>query len=225
MRFTPLVAFLALFPLGFAHAGTISVTGQGVVSAEPDMATISMGVSHQSKTAQDAMNAVAFDINTVLSSLRDSGVEASDVQTSQISLYPVWSNPDRNGNTEVSGFSASVTLSVLLRDLEKMGTVIAEVVRVGGNRFHGVSLGFQDTGKMEAEARAKAVRDAIVKAEQLAKAANVSIAGIMSIIDGNSSPPVPMMQRAEMAMVSDSMEIARGESSVSKSVSIVFEIE
>lgn len=225
MRFTIILTFLALFPVGFASAGTISVTGEGTVSAEPDMATISMGVSQQAKTAQAAMDAVAADINTVLQSLGESGVESKDVQTSQISLYPVWSNPDHNGNAKVSGFNASVTLSVMLRDLDKMGDVIAEVVRVGGNRFHGVSLGFQDTSHMEAEARASAVRDAMEKAEQLADAAGVEITEIVSISEGGASMAVPMLQRAEMAMMSDSMEIARGESSVSKSVTMVFEID
>ena len=225
MRFAVLAAFLTLIPLGFAHAGTISVSGEGAASAEPDMATISMGVSQQSKTAQEAMDAVARDINSVLASLKDSGVEERDVQTSQISLYPVWGNADRNGNSKVTGFSASVTLSVLLRDLEKMGAVIAEVVEVGGNRFHGVSLGFQDTSELEAAARADAVRDAVEKAEQLAAAAGVKIVGITSISEGGGGMAVPLMQRSEMAMVADTMEIATGESSVSSYVSIVFEIE
>ncbi len=225
MRFTLLIAILALFPFSLANAGTISVTGQGAVWAEPDMATISMGVSHQSKTAQGAMDEVAQDINTMLDSLGDSGVEAKDVQTSQISLYPVWSSPDRDGNTRVTGFSASVTLTVLLRDLDAMGGVIAEVVRVGGNRFHGVSLGFQDTSQMEAEARTAAVKDAVAKAEQLAAAAGVSITGITSISEGGGGMAVPLMQRTEIAMVADTMQIATGESSVSISVSMVFEIE
>ena len=225
MRFAILAAFLTLIPLGFAHAGTISVSGEGSASAEPDMATISMGVSHQSKTAQDAMDAVARDINLVLASLKDSGVEERDVQTSQISLYPVWGNADRNGNSKVTGFSASVTLSVLLRDLEKMGAVIAEVVEVGGNRFHGVSLGFQDTSELEAAARADAVRDAVEKAEQLAAAAGVEIVGITSISEGGGGMAVPLMQRSEMAMVADTMEIATGERSVGSYVSIVFEID
>lgn len=225
MRIIAIVAFLAAFPLGFVQAGTISVTGQGAVSAEPDMATISMGVSHESRTAQEAMDAVAKDINTMLKSLGDSGVEPRDVQTSQISLYPVWGNADRDGNTKVVGFSASVTLSVVLRDLDNMGAVIAEVVRVGGNRFHGVSLGFQNTTQMEADARDAAVKDAIDKAEQLAAAAGVAIVGVESISESGGGFAVPLMQRAEMAMVADSMEIATGESSVTKSVSMVFLIE
>ena len=78
---------------------------------------------------------------------------------------------------------------------------------------------------MEAEARTAAVKDAVAKAEQLAAAAGVSITGITSISEGGGGMAVPLMQRTEIAMVADTMQIATGESSVSISVSMVFEIE
>lgn len=207
-----------------AYAGTISVTGNGVSTGVPDMATISMGVQEEARDAQDAMDKVAIGINAVLASLSQTGVAAEDLQTSQISLYPIWSNSNGLGGQRVTGFTASVTLNVMLRDLDKMGTVLAEVVAVGGNRFQGVSLGFQDTSAMQAEARVAAVANARMKAEQLAAAAGVALGDIVSINEGGSFA-APMMQRAEMAMSADTMQIARGESSVSQSVTMVFEID
>lgn len=207
-----------------AQAGTLSVTGNGVATGVPDMATISMGVQEEARDAQDAMDMVAIGINAVLASLETAGIEAKDVQTSQISLYPIWNNGNGLGGRKVTGFTASVSLSVMLRDLDNMGAVLAEVVAVGGNRFQGVSLGFQDTSAMEAEARGLAVADARMKAEQLANAAGVALGDIVSISEGGSFA-APVMQRAEMAMMADTMQIARGESSVSQSVTMVFEID
>ena len=224
MRLISLVLFIFLLPMGFVQAGTITVTGQGSVSAEPDMATISMGVGHNAKTAQEAMDVVGQKINAMLVSLKESGVEAKDVQTSQISLYPMWSDPERNNQTNVIGFSSNVTLSVILRDLDMVGTVLAEVVRVGGNNFHGVNLGLQDTSGLEADARALAVKDALAKAGQLADAAGVDILGIVSISEGGSQS-FPSARMAEYAMASDAMQVARGETSVNQTVTVIVEIE
>jgi uncharacterized protein len=224
MRLFSIILFLSLVPYGFASAGTITVSGQGAATAEPDMATISMGVAHNGKTAQEAMDTVGQKINAMLSALKESGVGAKDVQTSQISLYPMWSEPDRNNQTHVIGFSANVTLSVILRDIDKVGVVLSEVVRVGGNNFHGVNLGIQDTSVLEAEARALAVKDALAKAGQLADAAGVQVVEIISIAEGGSQS-YPSARMAEYAMASDSMQIARGETSVNQSVTIVVEID
>lgn len=216
-----LVAFAA--PL---NAGTLTVTGQGTATAVPDMATMSMGVSHEAANPQNAMEWVARDINTVFSRLRDAGIEERDLQTSQISLHPVWSRPDRDGNSTVSGFSASVTMKVVLRDLDRLGDILVEVLEAGGNRFNGMTLGIQDTASFEAAARLAAITDARMKAAEYAEAAGVALAGIVSISEnGGGGSPYPALRMADAAMSMESLEVARGESAVSQTVTVVFEFE
>jgi len=67
---------------GPASAGTLTVTGQGSASAVPEMATMTMGVSHEAANPQNAMEWVTRDINSVFSRLRDAGIEERDLQTS-----------------------------------------------------------------------------------------------------------------------------------------------
>ena len=222
MRRLFFAVLLSALPLS-VQAGTITVSGQGVVSAVPNMASISMGVSHEAKEAQEAMDKVSAGINDVIASLKMTQVAAKDMQTSQISLRPVWTYSERTNTSKVTGFAASVTLSVTLRDLGAMGDVLTRVVSVGGNQFHGISLGLEDSAALEVDARALAVADAMDKANQLAEAAGLKIVDVVSISEGGS-PSYPVA-RMDMAMASESMEIEAGETSVTKSVTMVFEAE
>ena len=224
MRRFVIAVLMTLTPV-FAQAGKITVSGQGVVSAVPDIASISMGVAHEAKTAEDAMDAVAMGINDVIASLKAAGVLPEDMQTSQVSLNPVWTYSERTKNSRVTGFAASVNLQVTLRDLDRMGEVLTQVVSVGGNQFRGVSLGVEDTSAMEIEARALAVADAMDKARQLAAAAGLQIVDVVSISEGGVQAYPVARLAADMAMASESMEIAAGETSVTQSVTMVFETE
>lgn len=209
-----------------AWSGTMAITGQGSASGTPDIATMSMGVSHEAAIAQNAMDWVAKDVNEMLSRLKEAGLEDKDLQTSSISLYPVWSRSDRGATRTVTGYSATVSLRVVLRDLDRLGDVLSQVVSAGGNRFNGLSLGIEDTSGLEAEARAAAIRDARMKADQYAEAAGVTITGIETISEsGGGGGPYPVVRMADAVMGAESMEVARGENNIIQSVTVVFSFE
>lgn len=214
------VLLLFLFSsTGLAGAGTLTVTGQGNVSAVPDMARMSLGVSRSDRDAKDAMNAAVGDANAMLASLRAEGLEDKDIQTGRVSLNPDW---DYSGNrSRITGFTASISMTVILRDLDRIGEVLSVVTEVGGNRFSGFSLGLQDDGALRSEARQAAVKDALGKAKDYAAAAGVQLGDILSISENGAGygGPVPLMAMAEARSV-DVLEVAAGETSLSQSVTL-----
>lgn len=216
-----LFAFITILVLsaGLAHAGTLTVTGQGSVSAVPDLATMSLGVTQTERDAKDAMNAAVKDANAMLASLRAAGLEDKDIQTGRVSLNPVW---DYTGNrSRITGFTASVSMNVVLRDLDRIGEVLSVVTEIGGNRFGGFSLGLEDDSALQSLARQEAVKDALAKAQDYAVAAGVTLGDILSIKEngGGYGGPVPMMAMAEARSV-EVLEVAAGETSVSQSVTL-----
>ena len=48
---------------------TITVTGRGEVLAMPDMATITLGVTHENRNATEAMSLVSQDVTAILTRL------------------------------------------------------------------------------------------------------------------------------------------------------------
>ena len=87
----------------------LSVSGEATVQRAPDQGMVRFGVEARAKTAQAAMETVAGNMTAILVALEAKGVAAKDMQSSGLSLYPIY--PDRNsdGPIEPEGFGAYST--------------------------------------------------------------------------------------------------------------------
>ncbi|MEM7717984.1 MAG: SIMPL domain-containing protein [Pseudomonadota bacterium] len=223
MRFAlPLVVILPCAAMADDHLPEIVVAATGTVSAAPDMATVTVGVSHEAPTAAEAMAALAATSAAVLEEVKSLGIEERDVQTSSLNLNPVWDQ----GNTRtpsVRGYTASGMLSVRVRDLDSLGALLDDVTNEGANRLNGLIFGISDRDPLEDQARRDAVLRAKAKAETLAAAAGVRLGPVQRITEGTqSATPTPMMRGAMMEAAS--MPIASGELEVRVSVTVTFAI-
>ena len=199
----------------------LSVTGEGQVAVAPDMAVITLGVVHTDKTAGAAMDKVSADASALIAVLADQGIAARDVQTSQLSINPVWDNRS-NGPRTITGFEARNRVTVRVRDLDGLGTVLDEVLDAGANTFNGLSFQLQDPSAAEADARAAAVRDAMDKAGQLSAAAGVGLGPVLSLSEGGGVSRPEMF--AAQARAAD-IPVAAGELTVSVRVSMSFALQ
>ncbi|MFP4451709.1 MAG: SIMPL domain-containing protein, partial [Rhodosalinus sp.] len=135
----PLALGLALAaPATAQEERTISVTGRGEVAAAPDMAVIGLGVVEEGETARAAMDAASDAAAAVLARLEEIGIAERDIQTSDLHLSPIWSNPGEGQQRAILGFEASNQLTVRVRDLSGLGAVLDAVVSDGANRFGGL---------------------------------------------------------------------------------------
>lgn len=204
-------------------AGQITVTGEGVVEGVPDMAILSLGVTTQGETAAEAMAANSAALAKVLEKLKASGIEDRDLQTSNLSLNPTWSNYDGSAGQKITGYTASNLLSVRVRALPALGGVIDSAISDGANALNGLTFTLSQPRPALDAARMAAVADARAKAELLAAAAGVSLGPILSIAEGGGAPfPGPMF-RAE-AMLSDAAPVEPGTVSTTAIVTIVYQI-
>lgn len=204
----------------------ITVTGEGRVDAVPDLATISLGVTTEAKSAAAALSANSTAMAAVLERLRAAGIAERDLQTSGLSVSPVWTDYARSGGRpEIAGFQASNTLGVRVRALDTLGTVLDAAVKDGANTLGGLTFGMAEPQPLLDEARTLAVADARRKAELMAAAAGVRLGAVESIAEtGGYQPPMPQF-RADSAMIGEAVPVAQGEVSVSASVTVVWRLE
>jgi uncharacterized protein len=203
----------------------ISVSGTGTVELAPDMATVRIGVSHQDEVAATAMQQTSDAVAAMLARLTALGIEGRDMQTAGLSLNPVWrDSPDQQGQPRQWGFEATNLVSLRLRDIAALGTVLDALVSNGANRLEGVSFGLQDPDSTMDEARRLAVADARRKAELFAAAAGVTLGPVISLTENGMGIPRPMMMEMA-AMRADSVPVAAGEVGISASVQMVFALE
>ncbi len=206
--------------------GQITVTGHGAVETVPDMATITMGVVSKGKTGAQAMAKNSRDLAAMMEKLKSARIASRDMQTSNLSLSPRWDNrPNAHGgDPEIVGFVAQNTVTVRIRDLERLGEILDAVVQNGANSFRGLNFGLQHPRPTQDQARTRAVEDAIAKAKLLTTAAGVELGDIVSISESASGRPNPIRMN-DMAMSRSAVPVEAGEVSIGASVTIVFNIQ
>lgn len=209
---------------GAAPTGQITARGTGRVAAVPDMAEVSLGVVREAANASEALRATSAAASEVLATMADLGIEPRDVQTSDVSLNPVYDQRqgDEPGAPVITGYRARNALTVRVRDLALLGEVIDRSVAIGANEGGGLRLTVSNADELEDEARADAVRNAREKAEAMARAAGIELGPLLSLDEDGGPSPVPQMaMRMQMA---EAVPIAAGESDVTASVTAIYAI-
>jgi uncharacterized protein len=203
----------------------ISVTGEDTLSVRPDLAQIDAGVASDAKTAREASEANNTAMAKVLAALKGAGIEDKDYQTSRLSLQPQYA-PNRNGPSPIVGYRASNRVTIKVRDVAKVATVIDTLVTAGANDIGNINFTVMQASKLLDEAREKAVADARRKAEIYAKAAGVTLGAPLSISEEGA--PAPMFRAKTLAMApmeSRAPPVAQGEELLSVTVSVTWAIK
>jgi uncharacterized protein YggE len=167
----------------------ISVSGMGKVTVKPDVADVSLGVQNQRESAKAARDDAAQTMNAILAALKGLGIADEDIQTSMLSISPVY---DYNSSSpRITGYQVTNVVSVHVRDLSKVADVIDDSVAAGATTVNGVSFDVADRAAAENQARDAAVKDARAHADALATAAGVTITGVASISENAVNYPFP----------------------------------
>lgn len=215
-------------PSSNAPQRLLTVNGHGEARHAPDMATISAGVRTQATTAQEALRANTAAMNKVFATMKPLGIEEKDMQTSNFSVQPVYQqNPAGVPQTEpnkIVGYQVFNQVTVVVRDISKLGTALDAFITAGANEMYGVSFAIADTDQLTDDARDAAIKDATRKAGLMAKSAGVKLGRLVSISESSNAPPVPMYQ-ARFAKAEASVPTAAGEQVLNADATLVYEIE
>lgn len=209
---------------------TLTVSGEGFTLAKPDMASITVGVTSQGATAAEALADNTKKMSAVMDTIKAAGIEERDAQTANFSVNPNYAQPDPEKPAEPSkiiGYTVSNDVTVRVRDLTKLGTILDQFVSsAGANTLYGINFDFAEPAPLQDEARKRAVADAKARAKLIAEAAGVSLGAIQTISDSGSYIPMAMEKHIyAMDGARSAVPIAAGESKISASVTIVFAIE
>jgi uncharacterized protein len=184
------------------------VRGEGSASAAPDLARLRLGVDTQAVQARDALSANAAAMAKIIAALKADGIAEKDVQTSTLSITPIYSDDPKQARS-VTGYHAANMVAVRIRDLQQTGAIIDQLVALGSNDIAALAFDLADPSAVENEARAAAVRDALAKAKLYANTAGVELGPILKITDepaGNIAPSPRVFSAAPLAGASTPVE-------------------
>jgi uncharacterized protein YggE len=245
----PLHAQIAQPAVEIAPGHTLlTVSAEGRTFIEPDVAVFTAGVTTQGQNAAEALAVNARAMTQVIAALKQAGIAERDIQTSNLSLNPIYHDPERDARTaarvnnqpymppppesqvpRIIGYTASNTVSVRQRDLEDYGKVVDTLVEAGANEVNGPNFQLDDQDQALDVARIDAVAKARQRAELYANAASLKVQRIVSISEsgGYYGPPQVIVTAQRMAAGSappPPSPVQPGELQMTANVTVLFEL-
>jgi uncharacterized protein YggE len=210
-------------PVAGESPSTLQVTGHGSVRVEPDTASVILGVDVIRPTLNEAQSDATTQMNAVLEALASEGIADEDIQTVNYSVNIIRDYDEMGNPSDIRGFQVSNQVSVIIREIDRVGEILDAVVSVGANSIYGISFYVQDTTDATNQARSLAVDNARAQAEQLASAAGLTLGRILTISESYGGSPVYYDGMANKAGGAGA-PIQAGTSEVVVDVNITFEV-
>ena len=170
---------------------TISVTGRGKATLTPEIVYVTIGVHTENENASQAVAANNQQSQKVAGALKAFDIDKKDVQTNNFSVYPQ-QQYDNEGKFQGIKYVVDNTVFVTLRDISQLGDLLDAVVKAGANSINSVQFDVADREAALSEARAAAVANGEKQAQELAKAAGVTLGQVQTISSYGGSAPIPL---------------------------------
>lgn len=205
---------------------SIMVAGYGKINGSNDIAVTSIGFSNTDKDVAKAQSDNKKVMDQVLSELKKLGVAEKDLQT-DYSVYPDYNYTQAKGQ-ELTGYRVSNSISIKIRDLSKIPSILNLSGKYGATEVGGLSFTIDDPENLKGQAREKALVDAKQKALILAQKLGVHLGGVVSYYESEGSndyyPMKSMLAEGGGATPYAPEAVASGSKDVVMNVSVTYEI-
>lgn len=218
---------------GIEGQRTFAVTGEAKVATMPDLATLGFAVVTEGPRPESLQEENTKKINAVIEYVKGQDVAKEDVQTSGYNLYPKYNYDRFSGESEIIGYTLTQNVTVKVRDLERVGTIIGGLTKLGVNQINTVQFSIEDQDSAQEEARAEAIEKARAKAKSLADKAGIRLGRVIDVQESGGGYPMPYYMRSESAVMgmggADAVKaptptIEPGTQDVYVSVTLIYEV-
>lgn len=208
-------------------ASVVTVTGTSKIDASPQVANFTATVSISDDDKDKATSEVNTKMADLINSLKIFGINDSDIQTAQVSVYEnaqpeIMIYPPRP--TNVKKWQASNTVTIKLRDTTQASALTDLLNKSGATSVSGPNFSIEDTKTNDAELLTQAIADAKSKAQAMAKAGGRTLGRMVTVTEGSSSQPYPLYAAIGKTDSSTSTPIEPGTQTLTKTVTVIFEL-
>ncbi len=205
---------------------TLTLTGEGLAEAKPELAVVQIGVAVTAKVAKDALTENSKLLTAALNAAKEAGIEPRDLQTSGLSLRPDIVRADKWPHREVIGYQVNNSVTMRVRDISKLGALLDRLVVLGINDIRGISFSVENPAPLVEQARAAAIRDVMEKAQKAAEAANLRIVRVLELSEAGVEAPAarPIVMARAVSSPRPEVPVEAGELVYRARVNAAFEI-
>ena len=202
---------------------TITVSGTGVVAAEPDEASVSTGVLTEGESARDALSKNSAAMRKIIEGLKGAGIEPKDIQTVNFAIMPRFTNPKDGQAPRVVGYNVVNSVRIRVREIARVGEVLDGVVTLGANQAGGIAFEVTKAEVLRDEARKQAIGNALRRAKLLAEAAGAKVGPVLTISEDAAMSPSPRPMAARMS--AEAVPIEAGSKMLEVRVQVTWALE
>ncbi len=205
----------------------ITVSGTGEVTVPPDTGFFDAGVQVRAKTVAEAREGAATAAEAVLAAIKAAGVDAKDIQTTNIFIQPEYDYRQGGSAPVLTGYMVVHTVSVKVRKIDTTAKVIDEAIAAGGDStiVNSVRFGLENDDAAIDQARDLAMKDAKKKADQLAVLSGMKAGEPLAIAEVLAQQPPQPFASANGAVTSGpGTPIESGSGKVTVNVSVRYAI-
>lgn len=201
----------------------ITVSATGYAYAEPDRVRLSTGVTAEADTAEAALSANTELMQKVVAGLKENGIDAKNIQTSNFHVEPRYTNPRDGTAPTINGYRVSNQVTILVQDLKSLGGLLDKLVALGANQVHGLTFEVSAAETLKDEARKEAIANARRRAELLAAAAGAEVGEVVTITEETGyGGPRPVAMRAAKA---EAVPIEAGTETLEARVAVTWKLK
>lgn len=204
---------------------TITVSGSGQASVQPDRAVIQIGVRTEDAEAAQALSKNNEQMQALVDALKKGGVQAADIQTQGLQLQPCYEDqPSSQGEgPKLSGFTAMNTVEVRVREIDQVGDLLDAATAAGANTIQGIRFETEDPSEASGQARKVAMEDAQHKAAQLAQLVGAELGQVVAVQEGGSLP-LPLFGGGAVDAQAAEVPIEPGSQTISVDVQVTWDL-
>ncbi|MFJ9368009.1 SIMPL domain-containing protein [Nocardia sp. NPDC101769] len=203
---------------------TVTVTGTGKVQGTPDVLNADLGTEVSAADVSAAVNQANDKAKAITDAMVTAGAKREDIKTSDLSVQPTYGTDGHN----ITGYRATNTMHVAVRDLPKASGILSAAVQAGGNdtRINSVAFGLEDNTKLLSDARARAFDDAKSRAEQYAGLSGLKLKTVKTISENGSgtTPPPKPMYRDTAPGAAPNVNLEPGQQTVTFTVTVAWDM-
>jgi len=194
----PAVCFVIIPQLAFATqpVRVLAVTGAAVVKVKPNQAKLTWTIEARADVPASAMAALSSKTASLLAALEAFGLPKEDLASSVLSLSPNFQYIDRQP-PKLLDYSAITRLEVTINHLPAFPEIVQIGLDTGVTALGNLGFLTKDEAWWQSLARQNAMKDALVKAQDYADAADVKLGQLISLSDRlpERGGPPPFFER------------------------------
>ncbi len=213
----------------------ITVTGTGEKLAVSDIASLSVNLNKDGKSAKEAQDLLNTDITKVLNYLKEQKIVDKDIKSEYGGLNPKYSYdntvcynyPCPTKDPKITGYTATQSITIKVRVVDSANDIRTGLATLGVTDISGPTFSIDNEDKIKDNARSLAIKDARAKAQVLADELGVRLGKIVNFGE-NTGGGYPVYAKAMMA---DSVSVSapaptlpKGENKITSNVTVTYEI-